>query len=240
MPKPPFSQLYSLTLDEIAAVQQDRQFENQGVQLVYAVDTSEIVEYCFPFDPTAMHELNIDQIADDQAALHELLVERVPSPLLIPVYEHELRRHLRYLSGKNRDIFTRAEILERFIRDATLTTYQSKTPEEMLANLKINLKEEFNILLSVALGWQSLALERFRFVVGHLDRVDTTRVTAIREANEEVTVSPLAEVIVRLLIGKLKRSTLSPYDKARKERSIRSDARAVDWLLQINRRWVFT
>src|SRR4051794_21485317 len=89
--------IYQLPDEAFAQIIRDVQLLQQGCRIHYMVDSHEIIDYCFPIEPTGIVDRPADRIADDQAALYEVFYGREARPILIPDYEAEVLRHLNYL-----------------------------------------------------------------------------------------------------------------------------------------------
>ena len=223
---PPF---YRLTPVQIAEVEADLSFIAGGGAIYYAVDSTEIIDYCFPVEPFATKRPNIDRIADDQAALHELFGERLQTVVLPPPYQSEISRHKSYLATEASAAFTEAEILGTFMSDLDLDEYRGRTRDDILGSSERN----FNVLLALVLGIFNIGVERFQRLETRLSDSLNRLPEKVRQPAESYRPSALVDKIVSELTRRIHQS-MPAESRRRMVRSAEIDAQAVDWILFMN------
>jgi hypothetical protein len=55
--------------------------------------------FCLPVHPSRLRDIDIERVADEQAATYEVLYVREERPVLLPEYLKELRGLLYYFGG---------------------------------------------------------------------------------------------------------------------------------------------
>jgi hypothetical protein len=150
---------HDLKPEDISPVLDDLEIMRQGGKIYFAVDPYEIVDFCLPINPENFSPQDIDEIADDQAALYEIFYVSKKKPVLLSDYTTEfdkIKDHFRY---KVSSYYDQAETLETFIREGNLDDSLDGGGPNLA-----DIEEKFNIYLAVAMGLFKLGEERFRDV----------------------------------------------------------------------------
>ena len=235
--EPRLPQLYTLSTKSVDNLIEDLQLRIDDAKIYFAVDPYEIFEFCFPVDPKKLRSVNIDQVADDQAALYEVFFVYKNKPVLLKEYAYELNTLLNYVYSRAETIYSKSELIDTIIREAKLREIPSEWDESWV-ELPEKIKEEFNVILAVALGIDSLGAERLRDIVGrrllieHLD-VDKPEITGILESYSETS---LSQIIYKKLSDDIaaKGDIITSVEKAKMLRTAQVDARVVDRLIYMN------
>src|SRR6185295_12150272 len=148
--------LHGLNPEEIDHLITDISLQCQGATIYFAIDPHEIFDFCFPLNLTDGYSLNIDEIADDQAALYEVFFARQEKTLLLPEYEGEVRALFSYLTRHVDNVYSATEMLDGIINASDLSTEAEK-----LGALETFLQSSFNKVLTINMGMYSLGAERF-------------------------------------------------------------------------------
>lgn len=240
MTAPPVPSLFRTPIPEIDEVIRDLQIEQRKegeaarYRIYYCVDASEIVTFCFPLNPFNPGEPNLSTIAADQAALHELFYKRPRLPVLIPDYAEELARHFNFVrsSTEGENQREEREMVGRLIEGAPLDPLGTGGAPD--ANYLLEqIEQNFDVKLAVWMGITSIGAKRFYEVL-------TQRLHKITDIGE-----PFVEGFVRGFQPKLS-DDIFQVQKHFLERqteikklpqrllAAKTDARAIDWLLQLN------
>lgn len=229
--------IYQLPDEAFAQIIRDVQLLEQGCRIHYMVDSHEIIDYCFPIEPTGIVDRPADRIADDQAALYEVFYGREARPILIPDYEAEVLRHLNYLQVTSRAAYENLDLVRALLGESALETILGLTKEEILKRMET----EFNVLLAAAMGIFSIGVDRFKELVSaRILRVVDMREDFVAEAHANYRETPLARSIRDDLLQTRDNQRAEPQsstaaDQKRKKRAAETDARSVDWLLHMNK-----
>jgi hypothetical protein len=222
--------IYQLPDEAFAQIIRDVELLQQGCRIHYMVDSHEIIDYCFPIEPTGIIDRPADRIADDQAALYEVFYGREARPILIPDYEAEVLRHLNYLQVTSQDAFENLDLVRALLGESAVQTILGLTKEEILKRMET----EFNVLLAAAMGIFSIGVDRFKELVStRILRVVDMPEDFVAEAHASYRETPLARAILDDLLQTLDNQrpelqSSTPADQKRKRR-------AVDWLLHMNK-----
>lgn len=218
----------------IQQVIDDLELVRSGVKLCFAVDPSEIVDFCFPINPSQSRVAELNRIADDQAALYEILYIGKPAPLLLPEYIQEIQRDEEFLIFAVSGLYDRAQVLDEFARNLDLEQYRGVTKEQLIDLVG----EDFHLLLAVAMGIFSFGADRFQTVrkrlvaPSHLGK-------PFADISSSYKKTPAADIVYRRLLEDFERPNqqdkISPLEKERRRQSARVDVGAVDRIIHLNR-----
>jgi len=229
MARPRVRRAYTLPPERIQELDRDLEILAAGGKVLYAVDPYEIIDFCFPVDPNDSDTLDFSSVADRQIAGHDLFYRDVgPRPLLIPLYESELARHLSFVKHSASSAYQDTEILSAFLKDVQLSHYKGVTRQQKLETLE----SEFNVLLAAFLGIYSIGVARLHEVMGRVQTIHNTP-DLLKYATINGVTELVADIERRLLSG-YEFSRLSPVSHDRLRHSIANDARAIGWLLAVN------
>jgi hypothetical protein len=232
----PIHEIYQLPDDAFTQIIRDVELLKNGCRLHYMVDSHEIIDYCFPIEPSGYSDRTPDQIADDQAALYEVFYNRNLRPILIPDYEAEVRRHLAYLDITAQRAYDGLDLVRVLLGDSSVETIKGLTKNEILERMET----EFNVLLAAAMGIYSIGVERFKELVStRIQRIDDMSEPFVKEAHASYRATGLVRAIrddlVRPLDQKLESQSLVSAEMKRRTRAAETDASAVDWLIHLNK-----
>ncbi len=223
------SQIYQLLPEEIEQVISDLQFQREGARVYYAVDPYDLFNFCFPITPDSGREINVDAIAEDQVALHEVFYARPETPILLTEYVREFINFYNYLSGHIVESYDTVEQLQRLVKESGL-----RSDDRDEADLERILQTNFHVILAVAMGVHSLGLERLkdlmrrrRLSIGYAEPDDQADAETIKDLFDGYAPTPLFESIFREL----------RFDAAMERQSVSNfiDARVVDRVLYLNK-----
>lgn len=144
---------------EVAQVIEDVSLSDQGVHVHYCVDPSELIDFCFPFNPIALRAKQVEHVAADQVALYELLFNFPERPLLLPEYDAELesvRIYFRTMSGR---IYKREELLTSFLKNASLDRFFQQRLDSETELLSL-VRDEFNVFVALVMAINSIGVQR--------------------------------------------------------------------------------
>jgi hypothetical protein len=238
-----------LSESDIGEVMFDLQLiADHNATLILSVDTHEIVDFCFPSalqSGDRLSDADLDYLADWQAALYHAFFVRTVRPVLAPEYLDELRRFHRYVE---RDMRETSELLLRTSLALNAQTAQLLPGDEASEQaLFAALKQNFNVILFVALGFSAIGVRRLRDIIAHrlpaIDEADPSEGAAesarfIRQCANAYSETYLVDLIAARLdshevFGVAAAS--STRDEHRIRRANRADARAIDRILSLNR-----
>jgi hypothetical protein len=228
--------LYPLSPSQIDELIRDlRLVLKDNARVFYAIDPHELNDFCFPVDPNSSQEIDIKALADDQAALFEVFYKQ--HPLLLTEYSNEIRRNLTYFEKTADDLRDKSEMVDRLIEEGELVW--KDTPQETEQAQAEFLRENFNVLLAIAMGIHSLGVKRFRDIY-HSRLIKAPFLEGLSSRD-----SPTAERIVNsyhrtkhwpLILKQLSRP-LWDIAEGQEEGSLRSrevDASAIDRIIYLN------
>lgn len=228
----PIHEIYQLPDDAFAQIIRDVELLQKGCRIHYMVDSHEIIDYCFPIEPGGYSERTPEQIADDQAALWEVFYGRPSRPILIPDYEGEVRRHLAYLDITAQKAYDDLDLVQLLLGESGVETIKGLTKEEILGRMET----EFNVLLAVAMGIYSIGVGRFhQLVSSRILRIADMHERFVAEAHASYRETGLVRAIRDDLVRPLENQNLVSSEIKRRIRAAEIDARAVDWLLHLNK-----
>jgi hypothetical protein len=231
-----FPNLYDLTPDEVQCVIDDLEAELGKARVLYALDSYELVDFCFPVNPSDPRNVDIDKIAQDQAALYELLYVRPDKPVLLPEYVKEMQGLLNYFGNEGDRVYSKAEVLNQLIRLGGLERITSDAEQ----GLEKAVEEDFNVILVVAMGLYSIGATRFgdlfkkRRLVQTIIPDEQSDHRVIRDIANKYERSKLADTIVNLFE---QFQDERPTDRLLAERIRRNnlvDANAIDRIIYLN------
>lgn len=218
-----------------------------GAIIFFVVDPFELVEFCFPIDST--HDVDVDQIADSQAALYEVLYLRDTKPVLLPEYSDEITRYLEFLRYRADEIYSNLDLLEVLVKSGKMDLPVEKKPQngdvaqqdEMLLDY---LQGNFNLVLALAMGMYSFGADRFRELakrlqpIDKLSEIDPRDAAAVNEIIKAYEVSEIGEYLSdhleRDIEQRNKWKNIDRAAHARQVKAARRDARVIDFLIYIN------
>jgi hypothetical protein len=225
-------QPYKISSEQVAEVIADLELiDSSNTKIYFVVDPFEVVEFCFPIDPDREFHTNIDQLADDQAALFEVFYNRELPAVLLPEYFQEIRGYLDFLERSTAEVYSKLELLESLTRKAELDSPEARAED---AELVEYFKNHFRVLLAVKMGIDSLGVERFRDVTKRLKLIDKVGNPLVEHIVETYRALPLAKQIYDYLLKEVR--TQDKLELLRRQRSALRDAHAVDFLISVNKR----
>jgi hypothetical protein len=232
--------LYNLPVSSIEELIFDLRLRKKGARLHFAVDPSEVYDFCFPINPTALRGYDISTIADHQASLYEVFYVRQDPPLLLSDYAFELQRILAFVQRVvNRD-FTKAEMVNDLIRAGGLGDMPSdftdrEQPVRLSTEVESILKNDFDVILAVVMGILSLGVDRFSDVMRRLKEVSLEKLHPAIKAVAEAYEGPvMVDIIIRGLAGRREEQSDRDDTKERRRNADLTDAYAIDRLLYLN------
>src|ERR1035437_3551229 len=217
----------AMTLEIVKQVIADMELEQRGATLYYALDPYDNVSYCFPIVPGERMARNLDEIADEQAALYEVANTRIPAPVILEEYADEIDSILNFLEIHFGEAYDKSRALELLINE--VRNERADFAKSILDRFKR--KEDpndFNIVLAVVLGMYRLGSERFQEL---FERVSKPVDPEVRQILGEVA----AEYQENEGTDWLKKKIRSVVPR-RKQGSAEDDARAIDRLFFLNSR----
>lgn len=229
----PLPRLHDLSPADVQQVIEDLELELIGAKIFYAIEPSELFDYCFPINPRNS-VCDIDSVADDQAALYEIFYVRKDKPILLPEYVQELQGIISYAERELRRVYKKAEMIETLIRGAGLGDIANRGEDE-LQDIILN---HFNVILAVAMGIYKFGTGRFTDIFSnHL--LKSRMETGISEDNkvlERIFKGYSQTDLVTRLTDRWKstKKITDPADKERFQRNLKIDARAVDRIIYLN------
>jgi len=226
MSKPDIPQIFAISPDSVEATIRWLKLREAGAQLFFAVDPFEIIEFCFPVQPDSWREKDIDLIADDQAALYEILIRRSTRPLLLAEYKLELQRNIRYLYILAKEAYSKTEMVNELIR---LGPHEPGAFDKSIGALEKN----FNVILAVAMGIYSLGLERLQNIYDERLSFEDSLPPKLSEAMLDYRPSPVEKAIYEELARSIPDNEIET-EKLRLDRAAQTDARAIDRLFYLN------
>ena len=231
----PIPEHFRISPHEIDLLIEDLEHERQGFTLYYAVDATEVVDYCFPVKIDFAGEPDIDKIAADQTAFDELFVKLRYRPVLIPHYVDELARYLNFTMASAESDYHDLAISRRMLETAG-------DPEEfsrLLASSDINrVSEKFMRKVAVWMGIDSIGVDRLRQVISRsLVQLKDIEHGAILEVGKHYTPSYAGDIFTRLkneLINRVSATSVDHRRLAQRLQAAQVDAAAIDWLAYVN------
>jgi hypothetical protein len=235
------STTFEVTSEKLDEVIRDLELitDSPGATVFFIVDPFEVVEFCFPVDPTSFQGVEIDKIAHAQAALYEILCLRDVRPVLLPEYSDEIARYLEFLEHTASEVYSSLDMLKVFIDQGKLDISSVETAETSKGDALLEyLKDNFNVVLSVAMGMYSFGADRFRQMAKRLQPIDALDEVieadrpAILQLIRAYKPSPVSQYIYDQLIRDIDpKNTLAG---SRQLRAAQRDARAIDFLTYLN------
>lgn len=231
----PIPEHFRISPPEIDLLIEDLDRERDGFSLYYAVDATEVIEYCFPVKIDFADEPDIDRIAADQTAFDELFVKLRYRPVLIPHYVDELAKYLSFTMATAESDYHDLAISRRLLESAG-------DPEEfsrLLSTRDINrLSENFTRKLAVWMGLDSIGVDRLRQVISRslLQLKDIEEGVILNLARDYVP-TYASDIFTKLKGELISRPTTTPADRrklAQRLQAAQTDAAAIDWLVYIN------
>lgn len=225
-------------VDEVIS---DLTLVRDGARLFFAIDPSEIFDFCFPVSPTdgrAQHLDNPDIIADHQAALDDIFFERPEFPVLLPSYEPELFGLQRHLVAEMHNVHSGLDLVETLLLHSDMP--EGRFPDIDTSEALLLVERAYNVLLAAMMGLYSTGITRFRKILeGRLaidtlypvEEVDEEIITQILDGYQETS---LVDHICETLAKSRGKAQESEVRRAQRERADRADARAIDHLLYLN------
>src|ERR1022692_2755846 len=211
----------------IEQILQEVGLERRGATLYYALDPFDLVTFCFPVFPGDRTLRNLDQVADEQAALYEVVFGREPLPIFMEEYVNEIESILRYLQTHIAEAHDKARASGAFIK-AVRKERASLTQSILCGRKKTVDPTDFNVVLAVVLGIYKLGIQRFEELYDRLSPpTDPDVQLLLWELDAEYQESEQTEWLVERI------SALVPRGK---QESAEDDARAIDRLLFLNSR----
>jgi hypothetical protein len=226
MSKPDIPHLFAISPQSVNEIIHLLELREAGAELYYAVDPFDIIEFCFPVQPDSWREKNIELIADDQAALYEILIRRMPRPLLVNDYKPELQRNVRRLQILAKEAYSKTEMVNELIR---LGPHELGAFDKSIQALEKN----FNVILAVAMGIYSLGLERLQNIYDERLLFEDSLSPPLLEAMTGYRPSPISTVIYEELARSIPDGEVET-EVLRLQRAARADATAIDRLFYLN------
>jgi hypothetical protein len=226
MSTPRLPHLFRLSPADIADVIRSMRLKRAGAKLYFAIDPYDLIEFCYPVTPgVMMQDVDIETIADDQAALFEVFVRRLPRPLLINEYTDEVRRNLNRIRTLTKEAFTKTEILKEMIRFAGQDPSSLKT----LAALE----QDYGVFLAVAMGIFSIGAERLEHVLSKRLDLEQSLPPELQQALAEYKSTEVVPAVYAELIRSIRKDEVAT-EKLNRQRAARTDATAIDRLIFLN------
>jgi hypothetical protein len=210
----------------------DVELEQSGAALYYALDTYDVISYCFP---TIQHnqQVDLDSIADEQAGLDYVCRLRTIPPILPREHSSELGLFWRYLHTQVSRAFEGTEILRDLLRRTKETKYH------LMSSLDSTLDKEdirdFNVILAIALGIFRFGIQRLRWLEGRFQNsADPQFRQALLSFTARYHSTELYSVIFEQMMSSSRERRDGHTDNARRERAARVDASVIDRLVALN------
>lgn len=221
-----------ISSDQIGEVICDlKLIDNSNAKIFFVVDPFEVVEFCFPIDPDREWDTDIDELADDQAALFEVFYGRNVPAVLLPEYAEEITGHLDFITRRSEEVFSKLEMLESLTRKAEL---ESPEAHKVNSELLEYFQNKFGVVLAVRMGIDSLGRERFLDLTKKLKLIDELQDSPhIQDSIRTYRRSPLADYIYDYLMSDAKNADRITF--LRRQRAALRDAGAIDFLLYLNK-----
>lgn len=212
---------------EIDNVIDDLKLEQAGCAIHYCVDAAEIVQFCFPLNPFLPSDIDLNEVASDQAALYELFYKRQDRPILLPHYVPELVRHFNFVHSNTEQNLETIGMIERLIEGAPL--------EEDFEQSIDNIERNFEVKLAVWMGIGSIGARRLEDILSNRLR----KITEVQASFLQEFLGSYKPKIVDSIYRRQEasiRERLAGNTKKLDQRltALRIDAAAIDWLLQLN------
>ena len=214
-----------MTLEIVKQVIEDLELEERGATLYYALDPYDIVSYCFPIGTEERLVRNLDQLADEQAALYEVASARTPPPVILEEYVDELDSIFDFLQTHVGEAYDKTRTLAALINQ--VRDQRVGLADEILRGLKRKEDfKDFNVVLAVVLGIYRLGSERFLELFNRVAQPATPEVkNVLWELSAEYRESETTDWL------KKKIWAVVPKEK---QGSAEDDARAIDRLFFLN------
>jgi hypothetical protein len=234
--RPKIPSPYDIPQDQIEEVARDLRWEMGGCKVYLAVDSKDIIDYCFPLNPFAVSSPDLEKISSEQTALDFMFRRREWQPLLLSQYVEDLEHHISRVQNSVSHAYEDLQMWNcmRWGLSVSEGRATEEATEEQFASLKNNIVRK----LAVWLGIDSLGLERFRNLLQN-------GLHSIRQVCEENGDDPDLQRIVKeyeprrvkeiaaFLESQIPERTEEHKRKTRENASLR-DANAIDWLLHLN------
>ncbi len=231
--------LSHLTTDDVDCIIDDLAAERRGTKTYYAVDTFELFDFCYPINPSGLRDVDINQLADEQAAIYELMYVREERPVLLTEYQKELRGLLYYFGERAKQASDRTAILGDMIKAGGL----EQTAADVRNEVEKIVKEDFGVILATTMGIYSVGAHRLRDILNN--RITDKPLTdsprdqeAIEEIFANIAVSELSRIISDELDTAPETSSVDllsvDLSGSRRHKNNVIDADAIDRIIQIN------
>jgi hypothetical protein len=243
MNSPRLPQLHDLHPAKIQELIDDLHLRQTGTRLHYAIDTSEVFDFCFPINPTELRSHDINAIAEDQASLYEVFYVRPDRPVLLLDYAFELQRIHEFLKRTINHEFSKAAMVKELILEGGLggltsgfSDGENHVYNEELENI---VRDDFNVILAIVMGIFSLGVDRFTDVMHRmnstpLENINPVVKTILDGYEEPTEESPLIKLILRELSTRHKEAAAETTESGRKYNPDLTDAFAINRLLYLN------
>jgi hypothetical protein len=216
-----------MTLEIVKQVIEDIELEQRGATLYYALDPYDIVSYCFPIGTEERLVRDLDQLADEQAALYEVASARTPPPVILEEYADEIDSIFTFLETHVAKAYDKTRTLAALIK-------QVQDQRAGLTNkIRRGLKQkedpkDFNVVLAVVLGMYKLGSERFQELFNRVSQPANPEVQQMLwELSEEYRESETTDWL---------KEKIRSVVRKEKQGSAEDDARAIDRLFFLNSR----
>ena len=211
---------------DVQVVVDDLRLIDSGYRLHLCIDPYEVFDFCFPINPEATHDIDMDDMADDQAALHHTFFNWGNKVWLLPEYRGELDRLMRYFEYVVGHAYSRAALVDALIRGANLTPGALDQKDRLR-----HLEQDFNVVLAVIMGIYSVGVQRLHEVIR--ERLDRTSVENSAPMSAD---DGLRKSIFDSVADALKRQSLDEVALARRLRNAETDAAAIARVIRLNKR----
>ena len=229
---PSSTQIYKISSEQVAEVIVDLELiDGSKAKIYFVVDPFEVVDFCFPIDPDRESKINMDQLADDQAALFEVFYNRQLPAVLLPEYAQEIRGYRDFLerdSGSD-EVYSKLELLDSLTRKAHLDRPEARADD---AELVEYFQNHFRVLLAVKMGIDSLGAERFFDVTKRLKLINEVIGPSVEAFISTYRPQSLAKQIYDYLLKEV--TTQGQVELLRRQKAASRDAYAIDFLINLN------
>lgn len=241
---PAWRTLTRLTPHQVDHLISDVELLRQGARIHYCIDSHEIFDFCFPVNPDPSRRLlsgDVNQVADDQAALYELFYVLDQKPLLVPEYSEEAVGLLKYLESFVQRAYSQNEIVRALIQNAPHDQRVLESPESSDGVLEV-VKASFTLVLAVNLGLLTIGVQRFSDIINRHVSLDLPKFswrqkkTSLPGFHRSRVAWQLFEDLGRQRASREDYARLSSFDRQRRERADLVDATVVDRLLFTNQK----
>ena len=205
-------------------------------RVIMAVDVYDLIEYCFPINPTTRRQpIDPDDLAETQAGLSYLFSpesDERPAVLLTPEYLNEFRRVIRAIERNSPSVHDKVEMIDAVIKAGNLqniSEQQKKDIEEVVKN-------SFQFLLAVMLNLHSTGVDRMRSL---LDTVLLTSPLSAVHSDDRILIERIWQGYQRKHFNKIlkilqQENNQSDNRKKKSLQGLQDDAQAIDRLIYMN------